>query len=495
MNTQNSKKIISIKSLLTLFFIAGVIIAGCSNVVKPTGKPNIVLIFIDDMGWPAISSYGNEHVETIHIDRLANEGMKFTDAYVTPQCTPSRASLMTGQHTARNKMWHVIYGYYYPYARSEEPQYRINLPRESYILPKALKDNGYVTGMMGKWHLSQNNDGYYTRLFERAKEHYGFDYVDPITNPTEYHKSEDKGVDYLTGLAIDFIESNKDTSFFVYLSHHTVHGKVRAPSALIEKYKSLGYPGDGVFNATYLAAIEHLDNATGRLLNRLDELNLTDNTVVMFLSDNGGVDSEFDNAPLRWGKGSPYEGGIRVPFIVRWPGVVKPGSVCKTPVHVNDIYPTMLDIAGGNFTGNHIMDGTTITPLLRQEDDWNRNTLYWYMPLYDIKWGATPAAVIRKGNFKLISFFNDYIEKENDYKYVPTGRIELYDLEDDIGETRNLVDSLPALAAEMQKDLHLWILEMGAEIPGLNSSYTRDSVYVVKRLKSPPIDFPELPEE
>lgn len=463
---------------------------GCEEETKRSEKPNIVLIFIDDMGWPAITSYGNEHVETVNIDRIASEGMKFTDAYVTPQCTPSRASLMTGQHTARNKMWHVIYGYYYPYARSEEPQFRINLPKEVYILPKALKDNGYVTGMMGKWHLTQNNYGYYTRMFERAKEHYGFDYVDPMTDPSEYHREGDKGVDYLTDLAIDFIEENKDTNFFVYLSHHTIHGKVLAPDDLVKRYLEKGYPEEGVFNATYLAAIEHLDNATGRLLDKLDELDLADETVVMFLSDNGGVDREFDNAPLRWGKGSPYEGGIRVPFLVRWPGVIEAGLVCNTPVHVNDIYPTMVEIAGGKMKKDHLVDGKSIVSLIKQEGQWERNTLYWYMPLYDVQWGATPAAVIRKGKYKLISFFHDYVEKEHDFNYIPIGRVELYDLENDIGETNNLVDSLPDLAKEMEQKLYCWIMETGANVPGLNDNYIRDSVYTIKRPSSPPIDFP-----
>lgn len=492
----NQKPFLRANNPVLLITILSILLcSGCTENQKETlpEKPNIILIFIDDLGWPAISSYGNEHVETINIDRIAKEGMKFTDAYVTPQCTPSRASLITGQHTARNGMWHVIYGYYYPYARSEEPQFRINLPHETYTMAEALKDNGYKTAMIGKWHLTQNNDGYYTRMFPRAKEHYGFDYVDPMTDPSEYHKSEDKGVDYLTNLAIDFIEENKDTNFFVYLSHHTIHGKVMAPENLVQKYLDKGYPEEGKFNATYLAAIEHMDVATGRLLDKLDELEIAGKTVVMFLSDNGGVDAEFDNEPLRWGKGAAYEGGIRVPFLVRWPGVIEEGSVTEIPVHINDMYPTFLDIAGGEMKEDHVIDGKSIVPLMKQEyDSWERNTLYWYMPLYDIQWGASPAAIIRKDKYKLISFFHDYIEKENNFNYIPIGRIELYDLENDLGETNNLVDSLPELAKEMEKKLYTWIYEMGAELPGLNENYNRDSVYVVHRPKSPPIDFPEV---
>lgn len=434
-------------------------------------KPNFILIFIDDMGWPAISCYGNQRMPTRHIDRLAREGMKFTDAYVTPQCTPSRASLLTGQNTARNKMWHVIGYYGYPYAKMQEPEYRLQLPRDTYTLGKALKDNGYTTALLGKWHLTNNEDGYYTYLKDSGKKYYGFDYVNPMTHPTEYQSYGDKGVDFLTDEAIGFMKRNQDRPFFIYLSHHTIHGPVLAPEEEVAQLKYDGFPAKGVFNATYMAALKHMDDAVGRLLDKVDQFGLTDNTVVMFLSDNGGVDSLYDNTPLRAGKGSAYEGGIRVPFIVRWPGKVFPGSVCETPVHVTDIYPTLVEIAGGEMKQHPVIDGESIVPLLQQKGRWTRDALYWYMPLYDHLWGATPSAVIREGDYKLIEFFGDYIDIELGYKYIPEGRTELYDLRNDIGETNDLSRSLPEKAKTMRKKLYKWINSMNVPIPKENPYY------------------------
>jgi arylsulfatase A len=438
---------------------------------KSEQKPNIILIFIDDMGWPALSCYGNRRIETRNIDRLAREGMRFIDAYVTPQCTPSRASLLTGQHTARNKMWHVIGYYGYPYAKVQEPEFRLQLSRDTYTLGKALKDNGYTTAHLGKWHLTNNEDGYYTYLKESGKHYYGFDYVNPMTDPTEYQSYGDKGVDFLTDEAIGFMERNREPPFFIYLSHHTIHGPVLAPEEKVNHLRYKGFPRDGLHNATYMAALQHMDDSVGRLLDKVDQLGMTENTVILFLSDNGGVDGLYDNNPLRAGKGSPYEGGIRVPFLVRWPGVVFPGSVCQTPVHVTDLYPTLVDMAGGSMRQDHILDGRSIIPLLKQKGQWNRDVLYWYMPLYDHLWGATPAAVIREGDYKLIEFFGDYIDIELGYKYIPEGRLELYNVREDLSETNDLSRSMPEKARTMRKKLHDWIQSMGESIPQENPYY------------------------
>ncbi len=449
---------------------------------EENNKPNIVLIFIDDMGWPAVSCLGNEHVETNHIDRLAEEGMLFTDAYVNPQCTPSRASLLTGQHTARNRFWHVVGRYGYPYMRMQEPPYQENLDREVYTMAEMLQDNGYTTALNGKWHLHTWNsrypdsDGFYTYLFDKAKAYYGFDYV-TIPDDMHYTSKGDKGVDYLTGEAIRFIGNNRDNPFFVYLSQHTIHGPVLAPDKLVKKYKRKGYPEEGVFNATYLAAIEHLDHAVGRLLDYLDKSGLTENTLVIFLTDNGGVDMEFSNEPLRYGKGSMYEGGIRVPMMVRWPGVVQPGSTCNTPVHAIDLYPTLLEIAGGTMNQEQLLDGESLAQLFKGGDPPDRDALYWYMPLYDESWGATPCAVIRKGPYKLIEFFGDYIDRENNWTYVPGGRTELYNLEEDLGETTDLSEVKPNLTRKLRDDLYRWIDSMNAPLPRLNKRYDPERLW------------------
>jgi len=468
----NRSPILFAPFLLLIMILA----TGCKG--PEEAKPNILLIFIDDLGWTAPSCYGNEHVNTVHIDRLATEGMKFTDAYVTPQCTPSRASLLTGQHNARNGMWHVIPYYDFPWARLKEPGYVENLPRNTYTLPKALQENGYTTALLGKWHLTHNENGYYTYLFDSAKHYYGFDYVNPMTDPTEYQSYGDKGVNFLTGEAIRFMEKHTAEPFFIYLSHHTIHGPVLAPDNLVEKYLEKGYPEEGLHNATYLGAIEHIDQSTGLLLDALDKLGISDNTVVIFLSDNGGVDRNFSIAPLRYGKGTVYEGGIRVPFLIRWPGKIPAGKESHYPVHVTDFFPTLVELAGGNLREGAILDGTSLVPVLLEptpnshsHTNQEPRPLFWYCPLYDALWGATPAAMVRQGKYKLIKFFGDYIDREQESIYIPEGRVELYDLEKDIGETHDLSEELPEITEELTDLLDGWLKEMEVELPSLNPDF------------------------
>lgn len=463
-----------------LIFIGAILILGnllysCNQISSAKKsveqKPNFVFIFMDDLGWSSLGCLGNSNVHTPNIDKLAETGALFTQAYATPQCTPTRASLLTGQHTARNKMWHVIPYYNFPFAKMLEPEYLEDLPRESYTIAEVLKDNGYKTAILGKWHLSTfENDGYYTYLRDSARQHYGFDYVNPVTNPTEYQSYGDKGVEFLTGEAINFMEENKDTSFFIYLSHHTIHGPVLAPDSLIRKYLDSGFSENGQNNATYLAAIHHVDNSVGKLMQTISELGLKEKTMIIFYSDNGGVDKQFEQAPLKHGKGSPYEGGIRVPLIICWPKKIKP-AVLNNPVHVVDFFPTLLDYAGGNFTQNLTLDGISFRPMLEGDTSTNRKQLFWYLPLYDPQWGASPCAVMREGDYKLIWFFGDYIEKENNFNYIPEGRLELFNLASDLSETNDLSKLMPEKTAQMKTVLYNWILEMGEDTCLLNPDY------------------------
>ncbi|MEZ5355290.1 MAG: sulfatase [Bryobacteraceae bacterium] len=391
---------------------------------KPT-RPNILFILMDDMAQRALSSFGNPLVKTPHIDRLASEGVRFTDAYVTPQCTPTRATLLTGQYTARNRMWHVIPWYGYPWARLREPPFRESLTRDEFLLPKGLAAAGYSTACIGKWHLTNNADGNYNGLKNGAP--YGFDVVTkPPPGPDEL-RTGDKGVRRLTDEAIDFIERNRKGPFFCYLPHHTIHGPVTAPDAIVRKYRDAGAPAEGLHNATYLAAIEYMDTCIGRLLGALDDMKLAGSTAVVFLTDNGGVFEaldpkpvhagnawrlqvqrrEFANTPLRAGKGSGYEGGSRVPMIVRWPGVTKPGAVSRTPVHAVDIMPTFFEMAGAKAPPGHIQDGVSIAPLLRGGRI-ARRALFGYTPFYELRWAVTPSAQVRDGKYKLIESFGDW---------------------------------------------------------------------------------------
>ncbi|MGB3618800.1 MAG: sulfatase [Catalinimonas sp.] len=435
--------------------------------------PNVLFILADDLGWTALSSYGNPYVATPHLDRLAREGARFTQAYVTPQCTPTRAALLTGQHTARNQMWHVIPQYRYPHARLVEPDYLELLPPENTTVAKALQTSGYTTALLGKWHLSnyESGVGYYTRLLAAHAGDYGFDYVDPVSDPSEYQKYGDKGVDFLTDEAIKFMRAHREGPFFCYLSHHTIHGPVLAPPEIVAKYRKRGHPEEGLRSAPYLAALEHLDHSVGRLLDELDRLKLTEQTVVIFLSDNGGVDASFDNAPLRHGKGSPYEGGIRVPVLVRQPKAVAAGQTIDTPVDVVDFYPTLLELANAAPPPDHPLDGVSLVPLLRG-GSLDRDTLYGYMPLYDAQWGATPAAVIRQGDYKLIEFFGDYIDLARDGTYVPHGRTELYNLAEDISETNDLSAAMPERTIALRDALYRWIARMEVETPAINPDFS-----------------------
>jgi uncharacterized sulfatase len=425
-----------------------------------------------------------------NINQLAAEGMSFTDAYVTPQCTPTRASLLTGQHTARNEMWHVIPGYGYPYAKMREPTFRRNLPRSTYTLGKALQDQGYTTALLGKWHLTANDDGHYLYLYDQGKSYYGFDYVNPRQDPENYANRGDKGVQFLTTEAAQFMEKSvkEQQPFFIYLSHHSIHTRVHAPDSLVAQYKSRGWPLEKrqiekvsfPSNAVYLAALKHLDNSVGQLLHAIEKLGIEENTVVIFLSDNGGDDSQFENYPLRYGKGSAYEGGIRVPLIAKYPKLIEGESVSHEPVHVVDIYPTLLDLAGGKVKEDHLLDGFSLRPLLTQQDSLNRDALYWYMPLYDAQWGATPSAVIRKGPYKLIHYFGDHIDLEDGGAYIPEAKTVLYNLEHDLSETTDLSAEMPERVSELKDKLLNWIDKIGVELPTVNPNYNPDSALVNK---------------
>jgi len=465
---------------------AGALLPGAAP-----ARPNIVFILMDDLGWPSLGCYGSRLVPTPHLDGLAAEGMRFTQAYVTPQCTPTRATLLTGQYTARNRMWHVIPWYGQPWAYMSEPPYAENLPREAFILPKGLKAAGYATACIGKWHLTVNQDGNYNSLRQEAAAYYGFDVsARPSPRPDEL-TTGDRAVNRLTDEAIAFIEQNRRRPFFCYLPHHTIHGRVCAPEDLVRKWRAKGYREEGLNNATYLAALEHFDAAIGRLLARLDDLKLRQNPAVVFLSDNGGVHwnyrpnppagggppirlasdrFEFSNAPLRAMKGTAYEGGIRVPMIVRWPGVARPGAVCETPVHAVDILPTFFEIAGARAPKGRTLDGISLAPLLRREGSFPSRPLFWYMPFYDLRWGATPCAVIREGDFKLIESFGDHVDLDA-AEYRLGHRLEVFNLREDLGERNNLAGKLPQRTAELQKKLHAWILSTGAEIPRPNPRY------------------------
>ncbi|MFB0523982.1 MAG: sulfatase [Phycisphaerae bacterium] len=427
----------------------------------PNEKPNFLFILIDDMGWSDLGCYGNQFHETPNVDRLSKQGMRFTDAYAAaPVCSPTRASILAGQYPARIGIADFIPGHQRAWAKLKVPQNRLQMPAETITIAEVLKEHGYTTGHIGKWHLGGEP--------KFMPQNQGFDTV-----VQRGRNLNDKQVTSFTDSAIDFIQASRDKPFFLYLSHHSVHIPLQAPQQLIEKYEKKPKlhrtpygAATGVNNPIYAAMIEHLDASIGRIINKLDELNLADRTMVVFFSDNGGLYKPYGgyggdksaittNWPLRDEKGTLYEGGIREPLIVRWPGVVKPGTICSMPVCSVDFYPTFLEIAGAKANSDQVLDGKSIFSLLTQTGRFERDAIYWHYPHYH---HSTPAGVTRQGHWKLIEFFED-------------GRLELYNLEDDIAEKNNLVTEMPGKAAQLQQRLAAWRESVGAKMPTPNPDF------------------------
>jgi len=406
--------------------------------------PNVVFILIDDLGWADLPCYGNKFHETPNIDRLAREGMRFTNFYAaSPVCSSTRASIHSGQYPARVGITNFIPGHYRPYARLTEPPILNALPLEITTLAEALKSAGYRTGHFGKWHLGGKGHGPLEQ---------GYDVDVPGADPQ-----------LLTDRVLEFIEANKDRPFFVDLSHRWVHIPLRAEPEAVRKYAAKPKPAKGVNNPAYAAMIEAVDRSVGRILARLEELDLDEETLVIFTSDNGGLYRRFDgqgpvvttNEPLRAEKGTLYEGGIRVPLIVWLPGVVPEGTVCDEPTISMDFYPTLLEVCGAEAPQGQVLDGVSLVPLLRQTGKPNREALYFHYPHYH---HSRPAGAIRAGKWKLIEFYDD-------------GSVELYDLEEDIGETHNLAAEMTDKAIALRARLSAWRQAVGAKMPKPNPNF------------------------
>lgn len=434
--------------------------------------PNIVFIMADDLGYTDVGCFGSKYYETPNIDRLASQGMRLTNYHQHQNCTPTRAALMSGQYSARTGVYTV--GGIDRFDWSMRPLRPVdnvtNLPLDRVILPQALKSAGYATGMFGKWHIG--NEGPYhpgKRGFDEAivsqGEHFNF-----ATSPkVEYPKGQYLA-DFLTDRAVDFIRRHKDGPFFLYLPHFGVHSPHHAKPELIAKFKDKP-PVGGHHSPVYAAMIASVDGSVGRVMDVLDELKLADNTVLIFTSDNGGVGGYeregirkskgiTDNAPLRSGKGSLYEGGTRVPFVVRWPGVTKPGSASDVPsIHV-DVYPTLVELAGGKMPEGQVFDGESLAPLLRDPSATPaREAIFQHFPGYlgsgEDTWRTTPVSLVHSGDWKLMEFLED-------------GRLELYNLRDDVGETRNLADAEPERAKALHGRLVAWREAVKAPMPAPN---------------------------
>jgi len=428
-------------------------------------KPNILFILIDDMGWKDLGFMGSTFYDTPHIDKLAAGGMVFTNAYANAaNCAPTRACLLSGQYGPRHGVYTVASS-----ARGASKDRKliptkntIVLDDKNVTLAEAIKPAGYVNATMGKWHLGADpkTQGFDVNVGGNQAGHPPT-YFSPYRNKNLPNGPKGEYLtDRLTDEAITFIETNKDRPFFLYLPHYAVHTPIQAKKDLIAKYEKRK-AAHGHSNAKYAAMIESVDTGVGRILAKLDELKLTDDTVVVFFSDNGGMKSITSMEPLRGGKGCYYEGGIREPMIVRWPGKIKAGSKCDTPVIGIDFYPTLLEIAGAKTPEGKVLDGVSIMPLLRGSSPLKPRPLFWHFPIYlqgsmdgarDSKFRTRPGSAIRLGDWKLHEYFED-------------GGIELYNLKDDISEATDLAKANPAKAKELHTILADWRKAVNAPIP------------------------------
>ena len=476
---QSTRDLFRLRMLATLFVIC-TMAASSTSAAEPAKKksgvkkPNIVFFFIDDMGWTDVGFMGSDNHETPNIDRLASEGLVFTDAYAcAPNCAPSRACLMSGQYSPRHGIYTVGDPKRGNHAqRKLEPTPNKTVLGDDFItIAESLRTSGYTSASMGKWHLGADptTQGFDVNIAGKEwGSPSGGGYHSPYKYPNLVNKEPGEYLtDRLTAEACSFIEANKGGPFFLYLTHYAVHTPIQGRADLVEKYEAKP-KAEHHKNAKYAAMVESVDHSVRDVLAKLDELELADNTIVLFFSDNGGYLGATSNHPLRGGKGMLYEGGIREPMIVRWPGVTRPGTKCEEPVIGVDFYPTLLEVAGTKPPKNYTLDGASFAELLSAPDgSLDRPALFWHFPCYlqgtgDPHGGpfrTTPAGAIRMGHWKLIEWFE-------------TGRQELYYLHDDLGEQADLSRSHVDKCKELHEAMLAWRKEVNAPVPTtLNPQY------------------------
>jgi arylsulfatase A-like enzyme len=453
------------------FFVALVALVSVGVASGAESRPNILLILADDLGWRDVGYQGSDFYETPNLDRLAKQGMVFTAAYAgAGNCAPSRAFLLSGNYTPRHGVYAVGDTKRGPVnlMRLEPIPNKSGLARANVTLADALKSAGYATGIFGKWHLGGPEGA--------PPAQQGFDVVFdsrlPNPNARRDEPEDPKGIYSLTKAAGEFMEKNKNRPFFVYLAHHAIHSDLEARPASLAKFQAK-QPGAQHKNALYAACLFDLDDGVGQVLKKLADLGLEENTLVVFTSDNGGT-QQSSQEPLRGSKGGYYEGGIREPYIVRWPGVTKPGSRCDAPVIHVDLYPTFLAAANAPAPDGKTLDGESLLPLLRGNGALQRQAIFWHFPGYldspvirgrDPVFRTRPVSVIRKGDWKL-HFYHEEWQLDGGQGRLATNRsVELYDVINDIGERRDVAATNTAKRDELLGDLLRWIDAIQAPLP------------------------------
>jgi len=429
-------------------------------------RPNIVLIFADDLGWQDTGFSGSDFNESPNLDRLAKQGMVFTQAYSSAgNCAPSRACLLSGQYTPRHGVFAVGSTDRGPVElmRLVPIKNASGLAADEFTLPKAMKSAGYTTGMFGKWHLSGSEGS-------RPEQHFD---VAEVTGGSWSKKVDDdpKAIFSITSAACKFIEANKDRPFFAYLPHYAIHSELQSRPEVLARFKQK-QPGKLHSNSANAACLAELDEGVGILMKKLADLGLEDNTLVMFTSDNGGTAESQE--PLRGKKGCYYEGGIREPLVVHWPGVVKPGTTCNVPVINVDFYATFAALAGAKLPSERPLDGTSLLPLLQGNDKLDRESIYWHFPGYldgpvprgrDPKFRTRPVSVIRKGDWKLHLYQEEWQLDGGRAKLDTNHAVELYNIAKDPGESNDRASSNVSKRDELLDELLAWIARVPAPLP------------------------------
>ncbi len=496
---------------------------------EKTRKPNIVFFLVDDLGWSDVQCYGSRFYETPNIDQLAEEGIRFTDAYAACHvCSPTRASILTGKYPATLNLTDWLPGRRdFPFQKLLNVKINQSLPSEETTIAEILKDKGYSTGIFGKWHLGKEGS---------MPTDHGFDTHIPDTpsnwrtfhGPFGLKKLESKKGDYLTDKltdeAIRWIENKQDTPFFLYMSHFAVHDPIQGRSDLVQKYhkklkgttRPIGpayilegnpdsakspsraeltewintpnFSGHKVMpkrtikikqkqdNVEFAAMVEAVDESLGRIMSKLDQLNIANNTILIFTSDNGGMSAmnvgwpkrsiqegnvdiaySTSNLPLRGAKGWLYEGGIRVPLIIKWPGKTQAKSICSTPVSSIDFFPTILHMTGNESAISDGIEGVNLAPLINGKN-LDARPLFWHFPHYSNHGMQSPAGVIREGDLKLIEYYEN-------------GSIQLFNLKNDKGEQYDLSKTMTKRAEELKSKLNLWREQVSAKMMKANPDY------------------------
>ncbi len=437
-----------------------------ANDLNKKTKSNIVFVMVDDMGIHQLGCCGNSFYETPNLDHLAAQGILFSNSYGSgPVCSPSRASVMTGKYPARLHLTNFIPGSEPDNPKLLTPNWRKFLSQEETTIGNAFQNNGYVTGHFGKWHLAKDYNHRPGRLLDPESQ--GFEFVTTSVKPkpdadplADAHKTEK-----ITDWAIAFLEAQKDKEFLCFIEYNTIHRPEMEHPDLIAKYAAKANADDDKNRPVLGAMVETLDRNIGRLLKTLDDLGLTENTLVVFTSDHGMWGQTNSLKPLRGAKGDLYEGGIRVPLIIQWLGRVHAGTICQTPVCGIDFLPTLLEAIGAK-TNDPAVDGVSLLPLLKQSGPISRDALYWHYPHYHHQ-GIAPCGAIREGYFKLIEWFDKSIidGPESD------GALELFDLANDIGEQQNLFEEKKELGMRLYAKLKAWRHSVEAQEMTVNPDY------------------------